>query len=120
MNYLRYLKNAKLIQLLYANGDEDEMKKPDKIYMHDTNLLYAIAPNNAGKSNLQKTFFYNQVSYSMTVKSSPEGDFLVDDRYNFSVNGQKAAKERELYTAADMIEIGSEKEIPLWLFGFLY
>jgi uncharacterized protein len=57
MNYLRYLKNVKLIQLLYTNGDEDELKKPEKIYMHDTNLLYAIAPDNANKSNLQKTFF---------------------------------------------------------------
>lgn len=88
--------------------------------MHDTNLLYAIAPNNADKSNLQKTFFYNQVSYSMSVKSSSEGDFLVDNLYNFAVNGQKSDKVRELYTAADMIEIGSGNEIPLWLFGFLY
>lgn len=120
MNYLRYLKNAKLIQLLYANGDEDEMKKPEKIYMHDTNLLYAIAPNNADKSNLQKTFFYNQVSYNMSVKSSAEADFLVDDRYHFLVNGQKTDIEKELYTAVDMIEIGNGNEIPLWLFGFLY
>ncbi|MDD4143778.1 MAG: AAA family ATPase [Prolixibacteraceae bacterium] len=120
MNYLRYLKNAKLIQLLYSNGDEDELKKPDKIYMHDTNLLYAIAPDNANTSNLQKTFFYNQISFNHPVRSSDEGDFLINDQYHFIVNGQKTDIERGLYTAADMIEIGNDKEIPLWLFGFLY
>jgi hypothetical protein len=120
MNYLRYLKNAKLIQLLYTNGDEDEFKKPGKIYMHDTNLLYAIAPDNADKTNLQKTFFYNQVSYGLFVKSSVKGDFLVNDQYNFAVKEQKTDIEEELYLAVDMIEVGNNNEIPLWLFGFLY
>jgi uncharacterized protein len=46
MNYLRYLKNARLINLLYCNGDEELMKKPSKVYMHNTNLLYTVAPEN--------------------------------------------------------------------------
>ena len=120
MNYLRYLKNARLIQLLYCNGDEDEMKKPDKIYMHNTNLLYAIAPNNANKLNLQHTFFYNQVSYKLPVNSSQEADFLIDNKYNFLVNGYNTESGKNIYAAADMIEIGSRNKIPLWLFGFLY
>jgi uncharacterized protein len=120
MNYLRYLKNVKLIQLLYTNGDEDELKKPEKIYMHDTNLLYAIAPDNANKSNLQKTFFYNQVSYNHSVKSSNEGDFFVDDKYHFAVNEQQTEEGTGLFKATDMIEVGYGYEIPLWIFGFLY
>jgi predicted AAA+ superfamily ATPase len=44
MNYLRYLKNARLINLLYNNGDEDKHKKPTKFYLHNTNILYAVAP----------------------------------------------------------------------------
>jgi predicted AAA+ superfamily ATPase len=120
MNYLRYLKNTKLIHLLYVNGDEDEIKKPDKIYMYNTNLIYAIAPNNAIKTNLQQTFFYNQVSYKLPVKSSPTGDFLINDKYNFIIGEDKISSDHELYSAADMIEVGVRDKIPLWLFGFLY
>ena len=120
MNYLRYLKNAKLIHLLYSNNGEDEMKKPDKIYMHNTNLLYAIAPNNIDKLNLRHTFFYNQLAYAHTVKSSEKADFMIDDTYHFLVGGHRTAAGKNMFAAADMIEIGKGKKIPLWLLGFLY
>ncbi len=120
MNYLRYLKNAKLIQLLYSNGDENEMKKPDKIYMHNTNLLYAIAPDNAEKINLRHTFFYNQVGYKNYLNSSPVADFLVNNTYHVRIGGYKIEAPDEHYAAADMIETGEGNKIPLWLFGFLY
>jgi uncharacterized protein len=120
MNYLRYLKNAKLIQLLYANGDENEMKKPEKVYMHNTNLLYAIAPGNTENLNLRQTFFYNQVGYKHTIHSSSVADFLVDNNYHVLVGGHKIVAGTDYYAAADMIETGQDKIIPLWLFGFLY
>ena len=120
MNYLRYLKNAKLIQLLYSNNDEDELKKPDKVYMHNTNLLYAIAPNNTDKLILRHTFFYNQLAYAHAVKSSGKADFMIDDKYHFVVGGHKTEPGRGVFAASDMIEEGHGKKIPLWLFGFLY
>lgn len=120
MNYLRYLKDAKLIHLLYANGDENEMKKPEKVYMHNTNLLYAIAPDNAEKLNLRQTFFYNQVSYTQAVSATETADFLVNDRHHFVVGGHKIEAGSQQIAAADMIETGSRNKIPLWLFGFLY
>ncbi len=120
MNYLRYLKNARLIQLLYANGGEDEMKKPDRVYMHNTNLLYAIAPDNTDKLNLQHTFFYNQVGYILQVNSTAKSDFLVDNQYHFILGGQNTDPKRNTIVAADMLEIGIKNKIPLWLFGFLY
>lgn len=120
MNYLKYLKNAKLIQMLYSNGDEDLMKKPDKVYMHNTNLQYAIAPNNADNVNLRQTFFYNQVGYHHKLESSPDGNFLVDGRYPFVVGGRKTEATNSIYAASDVIETGEGNKIPLWLFGFLY
>lgn len=120
MNYLKYLKNAKLIQLLYDNGDEDQMKKPDMVYMHNTNLLYAISPNNTNNLNLRQTFFYNQVGYNHLLKSSPKGDFCVNEKYHFVVGGRKIEATTDAYAASDVIEIGEDKKIPLWLFGFLY
>jgi predicted AAA+ superfamily ATPase len=120
MNYLQYLKDARLIHLLYNNGDEDQMKKPMKIYLNNTNLLHTIAPEKANSANLRQTFFINQVHVYNNVKSSTLGDFLVNDQYTFLIGGKKADPSNGQYIAADMIETGEGKKIPLWLFGFLY
>lgn len=122
MNYLRYLKNARLINLLYANGnsDDDQMKKPDQVYMHDTNLLNAIAPNNNDNLTMRRTFFYNQVGYKHQLASSPAADFCIDGKYKFNVGGRKLTPNGDVYAASDVIEVGEGNKIPLWLFGFLY
>ncbi len=122
MNYLKYLKNARLINLLYSNGngDDDQMKKPDQVYMHNTNLLYAIAPNNTDSLTMRLTFFYNQVGYKHQLAKSPVADFCVDGKYKFNVGGRKLESKGEIYAASDVIEVGEGNKIPLWLFGFLY
>jgi hypothetical protein len=120
MNYLKYLQNARLIHLLYQNGDEDEAKKPYKVYMHNANLLYAIMPENTSSVNLRHTFFINQLSGRHDIKISPVADFTIDHQYNFSVGGRKTEPSGDVFGAADMIETGEGNKIPLWLFGFLY
>lgn len=120
MNYLNYLKNARLINLLYSNGEEEQMKKPDKVYLHNTNLLYAIAPNNTESLNLRQTFFYNQLDYICSVKSSPLADFCINEKHHFVVGGRKLEPGSDFYAASDVIETGEGNKIPLWLFGFLY
>jgi uncharacterized protein len=121
MNYLRYLKNARLINLLYTNGDEDQMKKPTKVYMQNTNLIYSVAPANKDNATYRQTFFYNQVSNKNSLKSVEGFDFKVNDNYLFSVGGKyNDPISEESYSAADRIEIGEGNKIPLWLFGFLY
>ncbi|MCL3782617.1 ATP-binding protein [Prolixibacteraceae bacterium JC049] len=119
MNYLRYLKNARLINLLYPNGHEEDMKKPDKVYMHNTNILYAVDQENTHSKNLRHTFFFNQVGYQNRVNSMAKVDFIVNNEYPFFVGG-KYTKPKNGYAAADRIEVGKDKIIPLWLFGFLY
>ena len=121
MNYLRYLKNARIINLLFSNGNEDEIKKPDLVYMHNTNLMYAIDPENITNNTLRQTFFCNQVGYQHQVKTSGKADFKVNEHFHFSVgNKYTVPVADDSYAAADMIEIGTENIIPLWLFGFLY
>ncbi|MCY1722833.1 AAA family ATPase [Prolixibacteraceae bacterium Z1-6] len=122
MNYLKYLKNARLINLLYENGDgdDDQMKKPDKVYMQNTNFLHAIAPNNNDKSTIRQTFFYNQVGYVCKLAKSPIADFCIDGKYRFNVGGRKLEPVKDIYAASDVIEVGEGNKIPLWLFGFLY
>jgi len=121
MNYLRYMKNARIINMLFTNGNEDEIKKPDLVYLHNTNLMYAIDPGNISSKSLRQTFFYNQVGYQNQIKSSGKADFKVADQYHFSVGGKYSVPaEIGYFAAADMIEVGNENVIPLWLFGFLY
>jgi len=121
MNYLRYMKNARIINMLFSNGNEDEIKKPDLVYLHNTNLMYAIDESNINNKLLRQTFFYNQVGYKNLIKSSPNADFKVNEEYHFSVGGKYTVPAEDGYfAAADMIEIGKDNIIPLWLFGFLY
>jgi predicted AAA+ superfamily ATPase len=121
LNYLRYLKNARLINLLFSNGTNGQLQKPDSVYLQNTNLLHIIAPENINNKNLRTTFFYNQVGYQHKVTTSKEVDFRVDDKYEFSIGGKYTRGTGENhFAAADMIETGDENTIPLWLFGFLY
>lgn len=126
MNYLRYLKDARLIYLLTQKGESSERtKKPNKVYMHNTNLLYAISEQNTNKQVLCETFFYNQVNTFHTMNDASEGKFTVDNTYCFDIsvddieNEFNTSKENN-FVAKHMINIGDEKTIPIWLFGFLY
>ncbi|MCE1198148.1 MAG: AAA family ATPase [Marinilabiliales bacterium] len=121
LNYFHYLKHAKLIDLLFANGNNGTLQKPEMVYLHNTNLLHIIAPDNINNRNLRTTFFYNQVGYQHVVKSSVENDFRVDGQWEFVVGGKYTQPKGENgFAAADMIEVGEGNVIPLWLFGFLY
>ena len=121
LNYLRYLKNARIINLLVSNGTNGQLQKPDVVYLQNTNLLHVVAPDNINNQNLRSTFFYNQVGSRMRVSTSKKFDFKVDDKYEFTVGGKYSRSEGENhFAAADMIETGEGNIIPLWLFGFLY
>jgi len=121
INYLHYLKNARLINLLFSTSSNGQLQKPDQVYLHNTNLLHIVAPDNINNRNLRLTFFYNQVGYHHKLSSSQEDDFKVNNQYNFAVGGKYTQVEGEnRFAAADMIEIGEGNVIPLWLFGFLY
>ena len=41
MNYIKYLADARLINMVYPKGEEFP-KKPSKIMMHNSNLMYSI------------------------------------------------------------------------------
>jgi len=126
MNYLRYLKNARLISLLNSkDSSQDSSKKPNKVYLHNTNLLYAISPDNIDDANLRETFFYNQVGPGRAITSTDRGHFLVNDKFNFEISEsanllESKFRTEDFFIAADMIERGEGNKIPLWLFGFLY
>jgi predicted AAA+ superfamily ATPase len=127
-NYLEYLKDARLINMLYREGEEYP-KKPDMVYMHNTNLMFALKTRSIEEQALRETFFYNQLHHNdcKLKKGTKNGIFIVKDRdeepgFTFKVEGTKAKskKKTETYYAVEMMEVGEENIIPLWLFGFLY
>lgn len=125
-DYLHYMNDALLISLLHKRGKGiSRLTKPEKIYLHHPNLMMAIPGRSADTGNLRETFFYNQVSYNHQINYADKGDFIVNDRYVFEIGGKnKQAGQisgvEYSFLVLDNIETGNRKEIPLWLFGFLY
>ena len=124
-NYLKLLNDAQLLNLLYAEDKGiNSLGKPEKIFLNNTNLMYNIGIN-ADKGNTRETFFYNQLQYKHAVFASTTVDFKVEGAYEFEIGGknkkQKQIKQlQNAFIVKDDIEIGSDLNIPLWLFGFLY
>ncbi len=122
MNYIKYLKDARLLNMLYANGDEYP-KKPNLVYVHNTNLMYTINSGQVDKLAEQKTFFYNALHACHKVNTCKYHlDFCIDQQFHFKCENKPETGKHysKVIYAADNIEIGTKNVIPLWLFGFLY
>jgi predicted AAA+ superfamily ATPase len=126
MSYLHYLQETRLTKHLYRDSTGmSKLQKPDKIFLENTNLAYALATGSVNIGNLRESFFFNQLDYLHKVEYSEKGDFLIDGKYTFEIGG-KGKNKRQIYSlpnayiAADDIEYGSDNKIPLWMFGFLY
>lgn len=126
VTYLHYLQEAGLTTHLYRDASGiTRLQKPDKIYLENTNLQFTLAGKNANKGNIRETFFINQLSNSHRVEYIDKGDFYIDDNITVEVGGKNKDFEQiknieKAYIAADDIEYGVDRKIPLWLFGFLY
>lgn len=122
MNYIKYLKDARLLNWIYP-AEESFPKKPEKIYLQNTNQMYAIWPSNVSRKALCETFFVNNMVRDRAVNSGKkEDEFVIDSEHSFFVipKDEKQKTNTKAYQAVDMMEIGKDKAIPLWLFGFLY
>jgi predicted AAA+ superfamily ATPase len=126
LTYLHYLKEVKVLNSIFKDaGGISKLQKPDKLFLENTNLAFALAPENANKGNLRETFFVNQLSYSHIIEFPEQGDFFLDNKYTVEVGGQDKTQHqlkgiKDAFIAADDIEFGNGNRIPLWLFGFLY
>jgi uncharacterized protein len=121
MNYIKYLEDARLINLLYPVG-ESFPKKPARIYLQNSNLAYVLQEN-VNAQAICETFFYNTTLKSNIVNAGEKNSqFILNGNTTFKVcYGKKPGKKIPgLYYAVHGIEKGSENVIPLWLFGFLY
>lgn len=119
------LERAALLIMLYSGKNNmQQLAKPEKVYLDDTNLMYALS-SSADIGNIRETFFANQLKQNHQIAFSGQGDFRINDVYTFEVGGKNKTFEQikdvpNSYLAIDGIEYGTGNRIPLWLFGFLY
>ena len=124
MNYIKYLTDARLLNLIYPIG-QDFPKKPAKILLHNSNLMYAIYPIQVDKQEAMETFFVNSLWKDHKVNTGTRDcSFIVDEKLKFRVMDAKMpGKQRfqpDVIYARYNTEIGKDNQIPLWLLGFLY
>jgi len=123
--WLQDLDHARLLNSLSQAGKgTSTLQKPDKIYLENTNLSYALNPQ-PDTGSIREAFLLNQLinaGYEVTLPKA--GDFYVDG-ITIEAGGKSKTSEQVQHTknyiiAADNIEFGFGKKVPLWLFGFLY
>ena len=124
-DYVEFLNDGQMLLLVdeYVKGIK-KINKPAKIYLNNTNLLFAYCQKSE-IGTVRETFFANQLSVKNRLNIAKEGDFFVDEKYTLEIGGKDKgfSQIKDLpnsYVVADEIEIGFGNKIPLWVFGFLY
>ena len=117
--------SAVLINNLFKNTKGiGALTKPEKIYLNNPNLMYALAKEGVNIGNLRETFFVNQFKDLHKINLAEKGDFLID-KYYFEVGSKNKTNKQILnipnaYLVKDDIEYAYKNTIPLWHFVFLY
>ncbi|MEM8584720.1 MAG: AAA family ATPase [Bacteroidota bacterium] len=137
IEYFEILERARVISQVRAEGKGiSVLSKPDKLYMDNSNLIYALAPQKADIGSVRETFFLNQLNNQKARKLAfpPEislpknGDFQYlyqGERYIFEIGGPNKTADQigtnpGFYTVVDAKATAAPHRIPLWLFGLLY
>ena len=124
-DYLYYLEKSGMIQSLFApDKGMNLLAKVEKIYLDNTNLMYALSGGRVDTGNLRETFFYNQMRVRNEVYGSEVSDFKIGD-CTFEVGGKKKTRLQIAdiengYVVKDDIEYSHKNTIPLWAFGLNY
>ncbi|MET0393866.1 MAG: AAA family ATPase, partial [Chitinophagaceae bacterium] len=123
--WMQHLERARLLNLLHAAGKGvSALQKPEKLYLENTNLAYALkAVPDIGA--IRETFLLNQLVNKKLAVTLPEtGDFLVNDIHlevgGKSKTARQVKKQGGYLVAADDIETGIGTKVPLWLWGMMY
>ncbi len=127
VEYLKYLGDAKVLNLLYSDKKRiGKLSKPDKVYLENPNILYALAPAKVEIGTLRETFAVDCLSEFHVVEyGKTQGDFKVDSKYTFEIGGRskdfsQIAGMKDSYIFADDWDMPDGAKLPLWMLGFLY
>jgi len=124
-DYCYFMEQAGLIMQLRDMGEGiGQLGKVDKVYIDNTNLIFAMAEENPKTGNIRETFFFNQMRVKNNVYRSEKGDFNINN-ITFEVGGKNKTQEqikglKNAYIVKDNIEYGYQNVVPLWAFGLNY
>ncbi len=120
MNYIKYLKDSRLINLLYLENKNFPMK-PTRVYMHNTNVARMNFTREVHPMDMYETCFYTFVHGAHKVNATERSAmFVIDNKYYFDVREKASSRDTIRPTAVGELETGRGNMIPLWLLGFLY
>lgn len=125
-NYLYYLEEARLIGMLRSSGKSvAALQKPEKLYLNNTNLMYALSGQTTNSGTLRETFAYSQLTVEHMLEVPEQGDFLIDNHYTFEIGGRNKKRKqlegvKNAFVIRDDIEQPAAGVIPLWMLGLIY
>ncbi len=126
LGYINSLGRAELLHLLYSDSKTiTRLQKPDKIYLHDPNLFYALGYGEK-IGTIRECFLVNQLSVNHTVEyGKNQGDFVVDGEITIEVGGRDKSFDQvagipNSYIMADQMAFPIGKKLPLWMAGLVY
>ena len=120
-----YMEKTRLIMSLRHQDDGlKNFGKLEKLYLGNTNLIYALSEGKPDIGNIRETFFLSQMKVYQNVYASKAADFIVNDK-TFEVGGKSKGKKqiaeiKDAFIVKDDIEYGYGNIIPLWHFGMSY
>jgi len=128
--YLEYLKDAGVLFFLFRNAQGRRMaRKPEKIYLANPNLFFTIVSQQslspANQGAVREAFLVDQLSHLLRLSAPESGDLLINERILLEAGGKSKTRKQianieDSYVVRDNVEYGVGREIPIWLFGFLY
>lgn len=120
MNYIKYLQDARLLNLLYMEGKSYPMK-PLRVYMQNPNIARINNMRESSPLDMYETYFYYALHVGHRVNATERNAmFVVDGKYYFDVKDEQPNRDSIRPCAIGNIETGRGNFIPLWIFGFLY
>ncbi len=124
-DYFHYLERAGLIlQLRVASSGIGAIRKVEKVFLENPNLMYALSGSKTNIGNVRECFFYNQMKLNFEVFWTEKGDFKIEE-CTFEIGGKQknqtqVADIKNAFVVKDDIEYGYMNVIPLWHFGMNY
>jgi len=129
-HYLTILHQVGLIEMVYPfEGGNQSLRKPQKIFLHNTTLLYALQQfigEPLSQGTVRELYFIQTLrDAGQHVYYSKQADYRTKDTI-FEIGGKnKTAKQiAELtipaYLVKDDVLVASQQTIPLLFFGFTY
>jgi len=125
-HYLHLLERARIISMLYPFGNSTAtLRKPEKIFLNNTNLHYSLAEEGVQIGTVRETFFLSQLRPSNKIALPKQGDFILNGKYTVEIGGKgKDRKQirgiKNAWLVRDDIDAPAKNVLPLWMFGLLY